>query len=388
MAKVAESTILLGAPPRAAVPVASSIAAVAKSSGVSPLKQFREILSLHYGSPKLSAQEYYACQVYRAELTPEEKRQFVGSKSGAALNRRLSPEKLVQTPAFFDDKVLYSALLRQLGVATADTQAVVSRDRWFGNIETLRSDAEIEEFLLNRAVYPVFAKPEGPSMGRGSALLSDMDPKRGVVILGNGQTAEIHALAAEIFDNFSEGYLFQSAVEQNGELTEIAGPVLGTLRVVTVIENDWPRVLYALWKIPAPGAMSDNSWQSGSMTAALDVETGQIRQVRRGAGLNVEAVEWHPVSDARFPGFQIPFWIEIEDLTTRAHAMFPLFGLLGFDIAVTPDGPMVVKCSENPSHMLYQLANGEGVMNEKFMPAFAHVEKRNAALLAGRKRRR
>ncbi|MFY0691485.1 MAG: hypothetical protein JXR14_06115 [Paracoccaceae bacterium] len=388
MARQTEKTILLGGPPKAAVPVASSIAAVAKSSGVSPLRQFREILSLHYRKPKLAAQEYYAARVFRSELDPDEKRQFLGLKGARALSQRMSPEALVGTPPIFDDPVIHSAVLRHLGIGTPETQAMVSRDRWFGNIETLRSDIEIEEFLLNRAVYPIFGKPDGKTKGRGSVLITKINAERGVVFLGNGEAVDIHALATEIFENFSDGYMFQSVVEQNGELSAVAGPVLGTLRLVTVIENDWPRVLYALWRLPAPDAISDHSWQAGSMTAVLDIETGQIRHVRRGVGLGSEVLDWHPASEIRFPGFHMPFWVEIEDIATRAHAMFPLYGLLGTDIAVTPEGPVILGCTENPSHMLYQMTTGEGVMNETFAAAFAHVEKRNAALLAARKRRR
>ena len=64
---------------------------------------------------------------------------------------------------------------------------------------------------------------------------------------------------------------------------------------------------------------------------------------------------------------------ETLQLACDAHAVFPEFGICGFDIAITPEGPKVLECNDNPSHMLYQLAAQRGVNNAELVPVWDQV---------------
>ncbi len=369
--------VLVGTPPPPPAPVSSAIVDVAKEHGISPIKQFREIISLYLGAPKLGANEYYAAGLFRSDLTKEQKKQFVGEKRNLALNQRLSPGNIARNSDFLDNKVLYTALLGSLGFPTTTVQAVVSITHGFGKLKTLQSIETVEEFLLNEAVYPVFGKPIEGSKSVGSALFSSVDRKARTIVLGNGIETAVTDLAKEIFTEFSYGYVFQSVIEQHDALNAVIGSAVGTIRVVTLMQDGAPEVLYTVWKIPAPEAMSDNFWQKGSMIAELDANTGQIKQVRRGVGMNVEQIENHPVSGAALVGFAVPYWDEIIALARRCHTVTPENGVLGWDIAVGPDGPLVIECNTSPAHSLYQMATGRGVLNEEFLEKFTKVFNRN-----------
>ena len=52
---------------------------------------------------------------------------------------------------------------------------------------------------------------------------------------------------------------------------------------------------------------------------------------------------------------------------------------------MTPDGPAIIECNDNPFHMLYQLAYGRGIRNPEFTPVFERVAARSKALMAERK---
>lgn len=67
------------------------------------------------------------------------------------------------------------------------------------------------------------------------------------------------------------------------------------------------------------------------------------------------------------------------------HGAAPVNGVLGWDIALTPKGGVLIECNENSGDMLYQLAEDRGILNPAFRAIFAEVEARNAAILAGRK---
>lgn len=377
--------VLVGSPPPPPKPIGSVIVEIAKAHGISPLKQFREFTSLFIGPTKLQASEYYAAGLFRSDLTKEQKKQFVGVKSTRALNDRLSPSNIARISYFLDNKVLYPALLEKLGLSTTTLQAVVSKTHRFGELKTLRSIEEIEGFLSSEARFPLFGKPIGGSKSVGTALFSSIDLDTQTIVLGNGNKTTVTELAREIFKEFSAGFAFQTAVIQHDALNAIIGSAIGTVRVVTLMENGAPQVLYTVWKIPAPKAMSDNYWQKESMIAEVESTSGQIKQVRRGIGMEVEQIEIHPVSAAKLVGFVLPHWEDIKSLAKKCHSLTPENGILGWDIAVTPDGPIVIECNTNPFHSLYQAATGRGILSAEFSAKFAKVFSRNEAITNAQK---
>lgn len=374
---------LLEAPDKAAMPASKTIVEVARRFGVSPLKQMREMFRLDRKAG-ISFGEYYAAQHYRTDLTAEEKLQFVGEKGSRALNLRLSPLKLGENRTFIRDKVLYTTMLRGVDLPTTQTQAVSHPERGFGAINTLRTPADVSRFLKNEAHYPVFAKPLEGSKSVGSALLSGIDAEKGLIKMGNGKAFDIDAFAHEVIEDYPEGFTFQSAVQQNKEVSALAGQAVGTMRVVTVIEDSVPRVLYAVWKIPSPKAMSDNFWQSGSMLGAVDAETGKVSHAITGSGLDREIIEQHPVSGKSFAGFQIPHWDNVIDVACQGHSLFPEFGVFGWDIAIGEEGAVIIECNANPFHTLYQIPHDRGINNEDFAPVFDKVEARGQGILQKR----
>lgn len=371
---------LLKAPGGGAGPQTPVIVEVAKRFRVSPLRQFRETLALRVGPQKLRAKDYYDFGLYDPELPMAEKKTYVGLTGNAALNARLSPPALIPTGAFVGNKVLYTALLAQLGLATTETQAVASTHRTMGKIRMLRDASAVADFLAYDAVYPVFGKPHHGSLSAGSVRLEGC--AGGELTLGNGKTLRLEEFAAEVMRDYPGGFLFQTALLPHPEMAEVTGQAVGCVRIVTVMDGETPRPLYALWKIPSPTAMSDNFWQAGSMLAEIDLETGTIKACRRGTGPRSEWIEKHPVSGARITGRKLPQWDAVQKLATDAHAVFPEFGVCGWDIAITPDGPAVIECNDNPMHTLFQLSARRGIWNADFAPVWKAVETRQAKKLA------
>ena len=378
---------LLAAPAKPAPPASQMIVDVARKYGVSPFAQMGQMIRLWLGRNRLQFHEYYGNGVYRKDLAAEEKRQFVGSRGSFRLNNALSPHLVTDLRPFVRDKVFYGAMLQNLGFPSPRIQAVATHGREYGQLPTLRQVEDVEAFLLDQARYPLFVKPEQGSGSVGSALITEIDKATREVVLSNGTRIDLRAFAHETLGDASEGYLFQDAIQQHKAMTDVAGRAVGTIRVVTVMAEDaGPHVLYTLWKIPSPKAMSDNYWQDGSMLAEIDSASGIIQQCRRGSGPDQEVIDTHPVSGAQFDSMQIPHWDEVLRLTRDAHMLTPQFGVFGWDIAITDDGPLIIECNANPHHMLYQLATGRGIMNRDFAPILQRVQERSAGLREGLKK--
>lgn len=381
MDAVADKALLV-APQDPKAPAAETMVKVARRHGVSPFRQMREIFALRFGPGKLANHEYYSTGVYDPALSMDAKKTYVGKVGSYDINVAASPMELTDTRAFVRDKVMYTALLERLGLPTTQTQAVVHADRGFGSIEVLRSPEAIVDFLRDAAQFPVFAKPCEGAGSIGSALIKGIEADR--LMLGNGKSVGVHAFAREIYEDYPEGFILQTALTQHADLSAMIGEAIGTLRVVTLRDETGISPLYTVWKVPSPTAMSDNFWQSGSMIALIDDATGRVTRCTIGTGLEARPVEAHPVSQIAFDGFQIPHWDKVAQVAIEGHALFPEFGLVGWDVAITPEGPVLIECNDNPFHVLWQLAAGEGIRNEAFVPRLEAAAARSQAILDGK----
>ena len=366
--------------PKSGVTGQSLIVQTTRKTGVSPFRQMAEMWRLKGGRCLLTAKEYYEYEVYRPDLSPAEKREFVGERGSFALNLRLAPPGLTNMRNFLADKVGLTTMMAGLGLPTTQLQAAFAPSRGFGTLPTLRDSADVITFLQTRARFPVFGKPVRGSQALGSVMIVTVQDD--VATLGNGQAISLARLAEEVTANRTYGYVFQDSVTQHASLAAMTGTTaVATVRVVTVNHTGQPDVLYTVWKLPSPTAMSDNFWQKGSLISLVDPASGVVQKIRYASGPDTQWVETHPVTGAQLKGVTLPCWQSVLDLATAAHAVVPDNGVLGWDIAITPTGALLIECNENTGHGLYQLASGRGVLNADFTPVFAKVEARNAQIL-------
>jgi hypothetical protein len=326
--------------------------------------------------------EYYANGLYDPAIPSREKHEFVGERGSYRLNARMASARLTSLLGAMRHKVLHTAMLDRLGFRTTETQAAVSDEQRFGSLETCGDAASLRDFLVRRARYPLFGKPQSYCGSYGSALIEAREGEE--LVLSNGKRINLDAFCDEIIATYASGYVLQTALRQHPVLEAAAGRAVGTLRIVTVRRDAMPEVLYALWKIPAPAAMSDNFWQEGSMIAPIDCQTGVVGQVRVGTGVKGRTIDTHPVTGAALTGLQLPDWQAALTLAREGHAVMSEFGVIGWDIALTSDGPTIVEGNANPHHMLYQLAHRRGIWNRDFTPIWEQVSARSEAMLERR----
>lgn len=130
--------------------------------------------------------------------------------------------------------------------------------------------------------------------------------------------------------------------------------------------------------------MSDSSWQAGNMQALVDIATGRVLRCGHGTELDIGTVEAHPVSGRSLAGLQMPHWPAVMAAAQAAHSLLANCGVLGWDIGIAAEGPIVLEANDNPHHMLYQRAADRGILNPEFLPVFDRL--RAAAKAAAREK--
>lgn len=347
---------------------------VAKTAGVGPFAQMMQMMALKRAPNLVVANEYYDFQLYRPTLTKSAKREFVGERGSFALNLKLSPPGMTHLRGFLSDKAALTTLFGAWGLPTTTLRAVFSPQRRFGTLTTLRHAAEVEAWLSSQEKFPIFGKPAKGCQALGSVRIEAVDRAAGMVRLSTGREVRLATLAAEVAANGENGYVFQDVVAQHPAVNALIGSQnVSTLRVVTVVENDQPKVLYTVWKLGSAQAMSDNFWQAGSLIAHVDATSGTVLKCRYGSGTATQWVDSHPVTGLPILGTAVPNFAAAVDLALEAHGAFPINGILGWDIALTPDGACLIECNENTGHALYQYAADRGVKNAEFTPIFDRI---------------
>jgi hypothetical protein len=100
-------------------------------------------------------------------------------------------------------------------------------------------------------------------------------------------------------------------------------------------------------KLATPDALTDNyaGGRTGTMMAVIDAGTGVITElwVPRPGGLGADRVERHPRTGEAVVGCAVPLWDETVALGVRATRAFAPLRTIGWDVAVTAGGPLLVE---------------------------------------------
>lgn len=195
-----------------------------------------------------------------------------------------------------------------------------------------------------------------------------------------GSAADLHAFCLERLKG-RRGWIVQPLVQSHTELHRImSSHALGTIRAVTFIEEGAVSLPYAVLRIPVGKNRADNfsHGASGNLVAPIALDTG-IVGVARGS----KSKEWpemmdvdtHPDTRNRVSGFALPFWPELKELIVAAHKSLPNLATLGWDVAITDAGPIIVEANATYDVDLLQVALKRGLkselLNARLLPGLA-----------------
>ena len=327
------------------------------------LRQSLQILGLRLGHRKFSPEEYYDYGLFRPGKRREARRTYLPMAENSAFNAGLTGPAYEAHAAVFIDKLEVERRLSAEGLPVARSRAYVTTGEVPDHAPNpLGSPEEVVRFLSDPSHHPLFGKPRASSFSLGAALFERPGEDEGTLVLGNGTTVEIEALATEICTDWGDGYLLQDQLRNHADLRRHLGPATGLLRVVTLLAESGPEVLYAVQRLPSPSAMHDNATTGMRAHAGIDLATGKVAHIGVfGRGGARKRLNWM-LPDEALVGMRLPFFDEAMDLARSVHRLFPKLALVGADIALTDDGPVVVELNSNPWATTYQAGFDRGLL--------------------------
>ena len=146
---------------------------------------------------------------------------------------------------------------------------------------------------------------------------------------------------------FSQAFIFQESIPQHEALKKINSSSINTLRIVTYKnKQNEVEILSGFIRVGRKGAIIDNA-HSGGIVIPLNKELGKMRDeglqlINNGGGV----FHRHPDSGIIFDGLQVPHYAQVKKTVARAASLFQ-FPLLGWDVAITPNGPVIVEANHD-----------------------------------------
>ena len=161
----------------------------------------------------------------------------------------------------------------------------------------------------------------------------------------------------------NEQPLLEEIIIQHSKMNEMFPKSVNTVRMVTITKNGKVNVVYCSIRIGAGDTIVDNL-NSGGMAALVDDQSGVI--TTHAADKNGITYEKHPDTNTNIKGFEIPYFKEGRELVEKAALRVSEIGYVGWDLAFTENGPLLIEGNHFPGHDIYGMPalteNGIGVL--------------------------
>lgn len=223
--------------------------------------------------------------------------------------------------------------------------------RW---LDLRRADAQALSEMA-RELGEVLVKPQNATHGDGVEKLRAED------------VTDWPALHARL--NAEGRTLCEEVIRQHPELDRLWPGCINTVRLVTIYKDGVGHIVASFLRVGSGPKPVDN-FNSGGMVVPLDPATGTV--LCAAVNKSGERFERHPGTGTVFQGFRVPLWEQVTALAAQAAGVIPGVRYVGWDIAVTPEGSVLVEGNQYPGHDIYGLP-GQSPEGMGVLPSFEKV---------------
>jgi hypothetical protein len=239
-----------------------------------------------------------------------------------------------------NDKISLSTLLGSAGIATPSILGMVREG-------ALRDPSGAERTLPR---HDFLVKPAAGMQGNGVAIWRYRTDGRWS---NAGEHLDETALTSRLIRNAASmrgGGLMQEVLVNHTDMGPIAPYALSSFRIVTVLdENGRPEVVIGQFRTATDPASVVDNYHAGGCLFALDLKMGEF-----GVGHQLDFAERpqsitsHPVTGAPIADQPVPGLDEICATALAAHGLLPKILCVGWDVAYTSRGPVILEANVPP----------------------------------------
>ncbi len=334
---------------------------VARRFGRSMIGQFADQMRLAF-SQGIPVNFFYTYELHDRRNWPRASEYLLRGhvKGGCQLYKRMyraHPQR-GEDARILNDKLAFHQFCASRGLPTAHLFAVVSKGAF----------AWTDPHQANLPPIGLFLKPRKENGGSGAELWAFVDGQ--YRRHGRKMTLDVEGLIERLARlSQQQTYLVYECLANHPETRDLTAGALCTFRLHTML-NEAGEVehLFTMFRM-SQFTQRIVDTQDG-IAAAIEPSTGMLGQASNSSPL-ARWMDHHPVTGARITGRRIPFWHESLALALSGHAQLRAPYLVGWDIAVTERGPVILEANKSPDIEIEQRLDGPWA-NGRFGQLLAH----------------
>ena len=294
---------------------------------------------LRYGITDMS---YYTYGIDRKGMSLS---QFVDRLTFMKLRDGRNKTKPFNYICILRDKDLFSIVGKHYGMPVIDTLGIFNEDT---NIAKAMELLEIHKHI--------FIKPIDDMKGKGVMSISKEENS---IFVNERNTSVVEF--KQMLNSLKGKHIIQSRLIQHPDVSRIYPHSINTLRIVTINPNHSSEVndivlIGCVLRMGAHGNIVDN-WSMGGVVAKVNndgfLDEYGFFHFDYGTKSN-----FHPDTKVVFKNTKIPFFNEAIKVTKQFHCHLNNIFSIGWDVAITVDGPVVIEGNDNWGCETIQICHG------------------------------
>jgi hypothetical protein len=177
---------------------------------------------------------------------------------------------------------------------------------------------------------------------------------KGILILNKNSLGE---QLPGVYDTLlNQSFVFQEIVSNHDLINKIYEHSVNTLRVDTLYVDKEVHVLGACMRFGVGGNLIDNASAGGFYVPMDHIKGTLLKYGVQNIQNNGRCFRKHPDTDFVLKGFEVPFYKESIQLVKELTRLLPN-KIIGWDIAVTNEGPLVIEGNHDPGIVMTEIAH-------------------------------
>lgn len=178
----------------------------------------------------------------------------------------------------------------------------------------------------------------------------------GVFKVNSGDAFNIENLS------MSNDYIIEQTLIQHKALNLINPNSINTLRVVTFKIGNEIVIPNCMFRMSKGTSYLDNA-SAGGIFVSYDIDKNKLGTTGYQLFKNgSKSFTKHPITNFTFKDAQLPFNEELKALVTQAAKSYSQIDSIGWDIAFTPNGPVILEGNDSPHIVMMQITS-QGLLN-------------------------
>ena len=352
-----------------------------RASGRSLRAQFRDLLTLCLRDD-FDPLAYYFQELYRPGGRAEAAHYLTRCETKNGLFHVLNAMRgSPWGPHEMKDKALFAAVCRREGLAVPATllecggggEAAIERvaGTFPGRPGTKTRDTLIWHVRRDQLDRDLFCKQQKGRGARGVLLFRRTAFE--LFLAPDGDVIDLEAVLVRI-RTASEAVpmIVQPRLRSHPEIADLADQSLATIRVLTCLDFDGrPLVTHAFVRILAK--LEPDWHRKDEFGVPIDLHSGRLGPISSDRmGSCTLRFSHHPVTGQPVEGRVLRTWPAIAALALAAHRVFSHRIIVGWDIALTEDGPVLLEGNVNLDIMFAQRVVRQGIGRSPLGPLLQH----------------